>query len=185
MKVILLQDIENVGDKNEIKDVAAGYARNFLFPRNIAEAATQSNLKQLENRLKYVKRREDVIEKKLVQLTGKVQGATIEVEAHAGLDGKLYGSVTNKQIAATLTEKLGVEVDKKRIKLDVPIKQTGEYQIVIDMSHGKKADVTVKVISDAKLEEAEAAAEPKKAAKETPAAAEEAKAEAPAAEAAE
>jgi large subunit ribosomal protein L9 len=166
MKVILLKDVENVGDKNEIKNVAAGYARNFLFPRKFAELADESNLKQLENRLKYVRRREAAIELKLSQMTSKVHGVTIEVEAHAGLDGKLYGSVTTKSLAELLTAKLGVEVDKKRIKLDAPIKQTGDYQIVVDMSHGKKAEVTVKVVSDAKEEEAEPAPEAKKPAKE-------------------
>ena len=184
MKVVLLKDIEDVGDKNEIKTVAAGYARNFLFPRKLAEPADAANLKQLENRLKFVRRREAAIEQKLAQMTGKVHGVTIEVEAHAGVDGKLYGSITTKQIAAALTEKLGIEVDKKRIKLEAPIKQTGEFQIIVDMSQGKKAEVTVKVVSDAKPEEI-AAAEPKKAekkkeAEEEPAAAAEAAEEEPA-----
>jgi len=166
MKVILLSDVENVGDKNEVKNVAAGYARNFLIPRGIVEPATESNLKQLENRLKFVRRREAKIEEKLAQLVGKIHGATVDVEAHSGLDGKLYGSITNKQIAEALTMKLGIEVDKKRIKLEAPIKQTGEYHIVVDMSQGKKAEVTIKVVSDAKEEEAEPAPEPKKTAKE-------------------
>ena len=92
MKVILLKEVENVGDKNEIKSVAAGYARNYLFPRGLAAPADEANLKQLENKLKFVRRREAAVEQKLVQMVGKVHGATIEVEAHAGVDGKLYGS---------------------------------------------------------------------------------------------
>ncbi len=159
MKVILLQDVENVGDKNEVKNVSGGYARNYLIPRNLAQPATESNLKQLEHKLKFAKRREEAIEQKLVQMTGKVQGSSVEIKAHAGVDGKLYGSVTNKHIALALTEKLGIEVDKKRVKLEAPIKQTGEFSVVVDMSQGKKAEVTICVVPDEKSLEAAAEAE--------------------------
>lgn len=108
MKVIMLKDVENVGDKNEVKTVAAGYARNFLFPRNLAQPADEAGMKQLANRMKYAKRREAVIEAKLAQLMGKVHGAKIEVKAHTGVEGKLYGSVTAKHIAAVLTDRKSV-----------------------------------------------------------------------------
>ncbi len=169
MRIILLQDVENVGDKNEVKNVSGGYARNYLIPRNLARPATESNLKQLDHKLKFVKRREEAVERKLVQMTGKVQGSSVEIKAHAGVDGKLYGSVTNKHIALALTEKLGIEVDKKRVKLETPIKQTGEFQVVVDMSQGKRAEVTIKIVPDEKS--LEDAAEAKKQERETIAAA--------------
>ena len=177
MKVVLLKDVENVGDKNEIKNVAAGYARNFLFPRELAAPADETNMKQLEHRMKFVQRREAAIEAKLAQHIGKLHGAKIEIKAHTGAEGKLYGSVTVKQIAAVLSEKLGLEVDKKRVKLDEAIKQTGEYQVVVDMSQGRKVEVTVVVAPDEESIAA-AAAEEKKAKKEKPAEAPEPAAEA-------
>ncbi|HOO55233.1 MAG TPA: 50S ribosomal protein L9 [bacterium] len=180
MKVILLEDVENLGDKNEVKSVATGYARNFLIPRGLAEMATASAMKQLEERLKYVRRREERIAEKLAGMRDKINGTAVEISAHAGKDGKLYGSITNKQIAAALSEKLGLEIDKRRVYMEAPLKQTGDFSVVVDLSKGNKAEINVRVVSeDAEEEEiekkdepvvaeAEAAAEPESVEEEQP-----------------
>lgn len=153
MKVILLKDIDNVGDRNEVKNVASGYARNYLVPKGLAEFATDAGLKQLEHRLKFEKRRQERIEKKLVQMSDRVESTEIEIKAHAGADGRLYGSVTGKNVAAALTEKLGIEFDKKRVKLDAPVKQIGEYRVKITLGPNRKAEILLKVLPEGEPEE--------------------------------
>jgi len=148
MKIILLNEVENLGDKNEVKNVASGYARNYLIPRGLAEIASDSNLRNLENRLKYANRREERLEQKLGQMVDKVNALKIEIKAKSGVDGKLYGSVTGKQIAEALTQKLKVEIDKKRITIETAIKQTGEYKIGVSLGKGKKAVIELNVAPD-------------------------------------
>jgi large subunit ribosomal protein L9 len=169
MKVIMLQDVENVGDKNDVRNVAAGHARNFLIPRGLAVTADESALKQLENKLKFEKRRQESIEQKLVQMADAVEGSSVVIKAHAGEDGKLYGSVTAKQVAEALTERLKIEFDKRRVKLDAPIKQIGEYKVKVTLGPNKRAEIVLNVVSDVVFEKTaeteKPAAEEKKAGK--------------------
>ncbi|HPI75346.1 MAG TPA: 50S ribosomal protein L9 [bacterium] len=169
MKVILLKDVDNLGDKNDIKNVAPGYARNFLVPRGLAVQATESEMKQLEHRMKFEQRKQAKLEEKLVKMAGKIESAVVEITAHAGVDGKLYGSVSGKHIAEVLTEKMGIEIDRKRVKMEAPIKQTGEFEVVVTLGSGKKANIKVIVSAEGgEAEEEKTEAAPEQPAAEKP-----------------
>jgi large subunit ribosomal protein L9 len=146
MKVILRQDIDTLGDKNEIKNVAAGYARNFLIPRGMAVAADDANLKDLDRRLLFAKRRESKLEQELAKAADKIRNAKIEISARAGVEGKLYGSVSAKEIAAALTEKFKYEIDKKRIKLQESLRRVGEYNVPLKLKDGLTVDIVVTIV---------------------------------------
>jgi len=148
MKVILLQDVDNVGDRNDVKKVAAGFARNFLIPKGLAVPADDENMKQLNHRLRFERRRQEKIDRELSKVADRVGGVNLEIKVRAGVDGKLYGSVTARQIAEKLSEVLKLEIDRKRIKLDTPIKQTGEYKTKIQLGPDKRVEIVLNVISD-------------------------------------
>jgi len=146
MKVILRQDIDTLGDKFEIKNVAAGYARNYLIPRGLAVAADKENLKDLERRLQFEKRREIKLEQQLAKAADKIKNSNIEISARAGVEGKLYGSVSAKEIAAALTERFNYPIDKKRVKLHETLKKVGEYKIPLRLKDGLEVEITVSVV---------------------------------------
>lgn len=143
MKVILIQDVKNVGKKGEIKKAADGYARNFLLPKKLAEIATpaaiQKNKILFENQIK--KEKENIeANKKLAQ---NMEGKEIVVRRKAK-KGKLFGSVGAKEIAEEL-KKQSVEVSEKSIVLGEPIKNTGEKTILVDLGNDIRAKIKVKV----------------------------------------
>lgn len=148
MKVILLQDVENLGKKFDVKEVADGYARNFLIFKNLAKPATSSALAEIE---KLREREVQVAEEdlKLTQeLASQIDGSEIEIKAKAGEDGKLFGSITPQKIVQVL-EKQGYKIDKSQIKLESSIKEIGEYNISIGFNHGLEAQVKLIVGVDA------------------------------------
>ena len=159
MKIILKADIDTLGDKDEVKSVADGYARNFLIPKGLAVRATQAELKQREQRLKFTERREKRIEEKLGSRMTDISGAGLEIEENAAPDGRLYGSVTARRIAALLSERLGIEINKNRVDLPAPIKKVGEYSVTVNLGGERNADITVKIISNAVEEAPEPAGE--------------------------
>ncbi len=144
MKIILKDYIENVGDRDDVVTVADGYARNFLIPKGFAVRATSSEMKQLAHRRTFEERRQKRLDEKLAKQMDTIRDSEIEMHAHASSEGKLYGSIAQRHIAGALTEKFGVEVDRRRVKMESPIKMVGEYQVVVDM--GKERTVNVKVI---------------------------------------
>lgn len=144
MKVILLQDVKGSGKKGELCNVSDGYARNFLFPKKLAVEADNAALNELKNREEsaahHKKEEIDAAKKTAADLEGK----TVEIKAKAGQGGRLFGSVTSKEVAAEIKNKLGIEIDKK--KMTVPdIKNFGEYTAEIKLYQGITAKLTVKV----------------------------------------
>lgn len=143
MKVVLLEDVNNLGFAGDIKEVKDGYARNYLFPRKLALEATKENIKQIEEKRNSILKR---IQKRLqTEQTKKekLDGLTVEIKAKAGEGGKLFGSIGAQDIHTALQEKQ-IEVDKKSIRLDEPIKKLGEYEVTIALYRDIKA--TIKVI---------------------------------------
>ncbi len=132
MDIILLQDIEKVGDKHEIVSVKNGYGRNYLIPKGMAIIANEANRKRLDD----LKQEEAAEEAKLVghyqELAEKVGDNVLKVAAKAGTSGKIFGSITTIQIAAALKEQLDVEIDRKKITIPEEIKELGEYDITLD-----------------------------------------------------
>ncbi|MGC8616582.1 MAG: 50S ribosomal protein L9 [Desulfurella sp.] len=146
MRVVLLEDIENLGLAGDVLDVKDGYARNFLFPRKLALKATKENVKLIEEKrnsiIKRAQKRLQLEQAKKEQL----DGLTIELKAKTGEGGKLFGSIGTNDIYTALKEKQ-IEIDKKSIRLEDPIKQIGEYEVTIALYRDIKANIKVIVRS--------------------------------------
>lgn len=133
MKVVLLQDVKGKGKKDEIVNVSDGYARNYLFPRNLAAEADAKVLNDIRNK-EAAKARRIELEKQAARETAeKLQSLLVKITIQSGADGKLYGSVTTKDIAEALLAQHGVEVDRRKIVLDNPIKAYGTYTVDIKL----------------------------------------------------
>ena len=147
MRVILLQDIENVGKKFDIKNMADGYARNFLFPKKLAILATEKEIKKIEILKKMETEKAESDLKKAEEMTEELEGLIFEIPVKSGEDGKLYGSVSAQKISTALKEK-GFDIDKKKITIKDPIKELGEYFVFINLAHNLEARITVIVTEE-------------------------------------
>ncbi|MGB4444369.1 MAG: 50S ribosomal protein L9 [Dethiobacteria bacterium] len=144
MKVILKEDIPGLGEKGEIKEVAPGYGRNLLIPKGLAEEATPGRLKELQHQEQVLKRKKQrLLEESQVQAERLAQ-QELRFRLAAGEGGRLFGSVTAADIAGEL-QRLGFNVDKKKVILEEPIKATGRYEITVKLYSGVQAEVVVEV----------------------------------------
>ncbi len=144
MKVILKQDIKNVGKKNEIINAADGYARNFLFPKGLAVPADNTNLSELkakQNSEANQKAKDLENSKKLAE---ELKDKTVVIEVKGGNNGKLFGGVTSKEVSEALKSQLNIDIDKKKIQTDT-IKQEGVYKVSLKLLEGVVATVSVHV----------------------------------------
>ena len=155
MKVILCENVPNLGEMGTTVKVAPGYARNFLLPRKLAVPAVSGSAKQIEHEMRNIKRREEKVRVQLAEEAKKLTAISIEIKAKGGEEGKIFGSVTNVQIAEAL-KALGYAVDRKSIHIDEPIRTLGPHDVSVKLMRGIEAKVTVVVVKD---EEAAAAAE--------------------------
>ena len=146
MKVILKQDIKGVGKKDEVINAADGYARNFLFPKNLAVPADEGNMNNLKakNESKAYRKGEDLKEAK--EIAEKLKKITVKISVKAGENGKLFGAVTAKEISETLKKDFAIEVDKKKILLTESIKMAGITTVDLKLNEGVMAKVSVMVI---------------------------------------
>jgi large subunit ribosomal protein L9 len=132
MKVILLQDVKSVGKKGDVIEASDGYARNFLFPRKLAQQASDSNMHIL-NTKKENERKHKLAELEAAQkLAGELKGKEITIKAKAGDSGKLFGAITSKDVAQLIKEQYKIEIDKKKIVMDT-IKLAGGYDIDVKL----------------------------------------------------
>ncbi|MCI6245390.1 MAG: 50S ribosomal protein L9 [Eubacterium sp.] len=144
MKVILQQDVKNLGKKGELVNTSDGYARNYLFPRGLAieaNASAMNDFKNKENAKKFHKAEEI---KAAEADAAKLNGKTVKLTAKAGANGKLFGSVTAKDISAAIKSELGIDVDKRKISVD-DIKQFGSFEAEIKIYQGITAKIYVQV----------------------------------------
>jgi len=146
MKVILLEDIKGVGKKDQIVNASDGYARNFLFPKKLALEATSGNLHQLENKKKNEEARKKEEFEKAKELEEKIEKQSITIAVKVGDNGKLFGSVTNKEISSALKEQTGLDIDKKKIVLNDTIKTIGEKQVDIKLHPKVTAKLKVNIV---------------------------------------
>jgi large subunit ribosomal protein L9 len=147
MKVILMTDVPALGHRGETRDVANGYARNFLLPRKLAVAATPANLKNVEH-LKRQRAREEHRELEVAKATAaRIETLTLAVRARASDDGRLYGSVSSQDVVEFL-EQHQVSVEKRRVQLEEPIKAVGEYQVPVRLHGDVTATLTVSVTAE-------------------------------------
>lgn len=157
MKVVLRQDVEKLGEVGSVQNVSNGYARNYLIPQGLAVLATDGELKTAAHNLAVKERKVARQEQQLQSLADKLSGQTLSFTARAGDQGRLFGSVTAADIAQRLSEKIGEEIDRRKIILDEPIRQTGTHTVAIHLVGRLRPEVTVTVESD-RQEEAENAA---------------------------
>ena len=147
MKVILKEDVEGLGKAGDIVNVKDGYARNYLIPRGLAIRATDKNVKSLEKQKRMILERIDKERRRLKQFAERLSELTVKIKKKAGEEGKLFGSVTSKDIAEAL-ESMGYEVDRKKIILDDPIKSIGNYTVKIKLASEIEAELAVEVVPE-------------------------------------
>lgn len=146
MKVVLLQNVENTGKEGEIKEVANGYARNFLLPKKLAELATEESIKKAEaKKIKGAEKAKTELEE-AQKLAEQLEGRELFIKVKEK-DGKLFGSVNEKTIAKTFGEE-GLNIDPSNIKLAEPIKEVGEYDAAINLDHGLEASIRIILVSE-------------------------------------
>lgn len=147
MKVILLQDVENLGKKNDIKEVADGYARNFLIPKELAKIVTKQTLKTLEAQKEVEEQKAEQELKKVQELVKNIDGQEIIIKVKLGEKEQFFESVTTQKILDKLKE-IGFEIKKNQIELNEPIKKLGEFPIKIKFEHNLEAEIRVIVIEE-------------------------------------
>lgn len=148
MEVILIQDADNLGAANEVVKVRNGYARNFLIPRGLAVEANPSNLKQLQERMKQSKKKEDQMLTAITEVITKLKDGALKVGAKTGTSGKIFGSVTSLQLSRAIREQKGYEIDRKKISIVDEVKELGNYKAAIDFGNGQSVEVDFEVVAE-------------------------------------
>ncbi|HLX55596.1 MAG TPA: 50S ribosomal protein L9 [Ktedonobacteraceae bacterium] len=146
MKVILLQDVDNLGKAGDLKDVANGYARNYLLPRRLAAGATPSLLANHQQRIAAEKRKKEKLEEANKQQAEQLGNITLTFKARVGKQGRLYGSITSQDIAAGLRESEGITIDRRLIEMPDPIRAVGTYMVPVKIASKLQPKITVNVI---------------------------------------
>ena len=150
MKVILLQDVKGTGRKDQILEVSDGFARNFLLPRKVAREATAEALNSIEKAKEAQQHREDVKKAEAEQKARDLKGKLVVVKAKAGEGGRLYGSVTVQEIADALKAQHGVDIDRRKIELEEPIRTAGQTTFSVRLTAGVATRMLVNVVAEGK-----------------------------------
>jgi large subunit ribosomal protein L9 len=148
MQIILIQDVNNLGGANEVVTVKNGYARNFLIPNKMAVEASPSNLKQLEERLKQIRKKEEKMLAEINKVIAALQQGAVKIGAKTGTSGKIFGSVTTVQIAKGIREQKGYEIDRRRIHLIDEIKELGNYKAKVDFGNGNETEIELEIVAE-------------------------------------
>jgi large subunit ribosomal protein L9 len=148
MQVILIQDVNNLGGANEVVTVKNGYARNFLIPQKVAIEASPSNMKQLEEKLKQIRKKEEKMLAEINKVIEVLKESPVKVGAKTGTSGKIFGSVTTVQIARAIRDQKGFEIDRRKIHLLDEIKELGVFKAKVDFGNGNETELEVEVISE-------------------------------------
>ena len=145
VQVVLTEDLPNVGNSGDLVKVKPGYARNFLIPRGLAAMATKDNVKRVEHEKRMALARAEKMRGVAEELAGKLGALNIQLPAQVGEEGKLYGSITSRDVEEALTKE-GFEVDRRRIVLE-PIKELGDFEVPIKLGSGVNATVKLEVVA--------------------------------------
>jgi large subunit ribosomal protein L9 len=155
MKVVLRQDVENLGEKGSVKNVADGYARNYLIPKRMAVVATPGELKVVANNEAVKQRKVQRQEQELQGLADRINGQKVVFEARAGSNGRLFGSITNGDIAEKLSAAVGTEIDRRKVVIEEPIRTVGDHPVTVNLIGKLRPQVTVVVNGIVDEEEAD------------------------------
>ena len=148
MEVILIQDVDNLGGANELVKVRNGYARNFLIPQKLAVEANPSNRKQLDEKVKQLRKKEEKLLADLNVVIAKLKEAPLKIGAKTGTSNKIFGSVTPLQLSRAIREQKGFEIDRKRIHIIDEVKELGTYKASIDFGNGNTTEVEFEVVGE-------------------------------------
>jgi large subunit ribosomal protein L9 len=148
MEVILIKDVDNLGGINEVVKVRNGYARNFLLPGNLAVEHSPSNRKQLEERLKQVKKKEDKMLAEINSVIAKLKEGPLKLGAKTGTSGKIFGSVTSLQLSRAIREQRGYDIDRRKISITDEVKELGTYKANIDFGNGHATEIEFEVVAE-------------------------------------
>jgi large subunit ribosomal protein L9 len=148
MKVVLQKDVLNLGDAGDVKEVADGYARNFLIPRRFAVRANDGNTKMALHQKKLASLKKDKRVKVMKDIAASIDGQIYEIKVKVGEKDKLFGSVTSADIAGAM-KKAGIEIDKRKLDLPEPLKNLGDYKIKVRLAEGVSPQIQVKVVGEA------------------------------------
>ena len=149
MDVILIQDVNTLGGKNEVVKVKNGYARNFLIPQKFAVEASPSNLKQLNERLKVQKKKEDAMLAEIKSVIAKLTEAPVKMTAKTGTSGKIFGSITTVMVSRAINEQKGYQIDRRKIHLPEDMKEIGTHKAKVDFGNGNEAEFEIEVVAEA------------------------------------
>lgn len=148
MQIILIQDVNNLGGANEVVTVRNGYARNFLIPRKMAVEASPSNLQQLNERLKQQLKKEAKMMAEINQVINKLKEGPVKVGAKVGTSGKIFGSVTSVQVARSIRDQKGYEIDRRKIHILDEIKELGTFKAKVDFGNGVETELELEVVAE-------------------------------------
>lgn len=148
MKVILKQDIKGVGKKDQIINANDGYARNFLFPKNLAVPADKGNMTNLESKKASEQHRKNLEKEAAIETKKKIEGILLKLPVKSGENGKVFGSVTSKEIEENLEKQYKIKVDKKKIDLKESIKNLGIFNIEIKLYDGVIAKLKINIVAN-------------------------------------
>ncbi len=151
MRVIILQDVENLGKKGDVKEVADGYARNFLLPNKLVKLATNAALEELEKIQDLEAKKAEEALKHMQEIVSQIDGQEIEILVKIKETGEIYGSVTPFKISQALKKK-GFDIKKTQVILKEPIKKTGEHPVTINFDHGLEAEIKAIIVEEPKKE---------------------------------
>lgn len=147
MKVILKEDVKSLGKKGKVCEVSDGYARNFLIPRGLAVEATQGNVQDLAHKQKQEEQRRQKEREAAVELAARIEAMEIVLQVKVGDKGRLFGSVTNKEIAEVLEKDYKLKIDKRKIELKDPIKAIGEHTVTVKLHPDVSGSLKVKIVA--------------------------------------
>ncbi len=147
-QAILLKDVESLGEAGQAVDVSPGYLRNYLLPRKLAQPATDASLAEAQRRLEAAERAAEEAEKRAGETAALLSKTVLTIQHRAGEDGRLFGSVTAKEIADAIADARGLRVERKRIKLSEPIRALGTYLVEIELPSGTSARVKTIVAAE-------------------------------------
>jgi large subunit ribosomal protein L9 len=148
MEVILIQDVDNLGGINEVVKVKNGYARNYLLPRQLAVENSPSNKKQLEERMKQVRKKEEKMLAEINSVIAKLNEAPIKLGAKTGTSGKIFGSITSLQLSRAIRDQRGYDIDRKKMTIPEDVKELGSYKATIDFGNGKSTEIDIEVVAE-------------------------------------
>lgn len=148
MKVIFLQDVKGKGEKGEVKEVSIGYANNYLLKNNLAEEATTGNLRKLKAQKEKVAEEAAAVKNEAEKLQKELADINVQIKAKSGEDGRLFGSITNKQIAEALKKDYDIKVDRRKIELADPIRSLGHTNVAVKLHHEVTGTIHVEVIAE-------------------------------------